>query len=306
MNKDSRILVLGHRGLVGSSMIESLKDYKNVFVDKYRLNLINTWNVWKLFTRFKPEYVFLCAAKVGGIKANIEKPAEFIWNNLMIEGNVIGLCHALKIKKLLFLGSSCIYPRNCPQPMKEEYLLTGLPEPTNEYYAIAKIAGIKMCQAFNKQYGTNFISVMPTNLYGENDHFQDENAHIIPSLISRFADSMRTNKDMVIWGSGTAKREFMYVHDMTDACVYLMENYNKSEFVNIGTGEEVSIKKLVEILVEIFGYKGKIVWDKTKPDGMPRKLLDLTKLHKLGWKHKTSLREGLEKTIKYYLKKENR
>lgn len=269
------------------------------------LDLTDQRAVSSFFMKEKPEYVFLAAAKVGGIKANEDYPADFILNNLTIQNNIISESHNNKVKKLLFLGSSCIYPRECPQPIKEEYLLTGPLEKTNDAYAVAKIAGIKMCQSYNKQYGTNYISVMPTNLYGPNDNFDLETSHVFPALIRKFHDAKsKNNSDLVMWGTGKAKREFMYVDDLADACIFLMNTYDSSEIINIGTGKDLTIKELAELIKKVVGFKGKIVHDTEKPDGTPQKLLDVSKLHSLGWKHKTELQEGIEKTYDWFLKNE--
>ena len=249
--------------------------------------------------RERPEYVFLAAAKVGGIYANSTYPADFIYNNLIIESNVIHAAHKYGVKKLLFLGSSCIYPRLAPQPMKEEYLLTGELEPTNEPYAVAKIAGIKLCQSFNRQYGTHFISVMPTNLYGPNDNYDPMTSHVLPALMRRFHEAKIDKRPFVeVWGTGAPRREFMYSDDMAEACVFLMNHYDDDKIVNIGTGEDITIRGLADLIAEVVGYKGEIRWDTTKPDGMPRKLLDVSFLHTLGWKHKISLKDGLRLTYR--------
>ena len=309
MNKDSKIYVAGHRGLVGSAITRALKDqgYNNLISKtRKKLDLTDQRAVSSFFTKEKPEYVFLAAAIVGGIKANEDYPADFILNNLTIQNNVISESHNNKVKKLLFLGSSCIYPRECPQPIKEEYLLSGPLEKTNDAYAIAKIAGIKMCQSFNKQYGTNYISIMPTNLYGPNDNFDLETSHVFPALIRKFHDAKINNSDLTMWGTGKAKREFMYVDDLADACIFLMKTYDSSEIINIGTGKDLTIKELGELIKKVEGFKGKIVHDTTKPDGTPQKLLDVRKLHSLGFRHKTELREGIEKTYDWFLKNETR
>jgi len=304
MNKNSKIYIAGHRGLVGSTIKNQLEQrgFTNlVLKTRKELDLLNQKAVADFFKKEKPEYVFLAAAKVGGIHANDTYSADFIYENLQIQNNIIYNSHQTDVKKLLFLGSSCIYPKLCPQPMKEKHLLSGHLEPTNEAYAVAKIAGIKMCQSFNKQYNTNFISVMPTNLYGPGDNFDLENSHVLPALIRKFHEAKINNKsEVVAWGTGKPKREFLYVNDMADACIYLMQNYNDSEIVNIGTGKDVSIKELTELIKDIVGYNGKIGWDKTKPDGTPRKLLDVSKLNKLGWKAETSLEEGIKKTYKWF------
>ncbi|NRZ61211.1 GDP-L-fucose synthase [Clostridium beijerinckii] len=250
----------------------------------------------------KPEYVFLAAAKVGGIHANSTYPADFIFQNLQIQNNIIGSAHKYGVKKLMFLGSSCIYPKMCPQPIKEEYLLSGYLEETNEGYALAKISGLKMCQFFNKQYGTNYISVMPTNLYGPYDNFSGVNSHVMPALIRRFHEAKINNAtEVVVWGSGMPLREFLYSEDMADACIYLMETYEGNEFFNIGTGKELTIKELAELIKETVGYDGEIVWDSTKPDGTPRKLLDVSRLEKAGWKYKVELKDGVRMAYKWFL-----
>jgi GDP-L-fucose synthase len=270
------------------------------------LDLRNQKNVEEYFNINKPDYVFHLAAKVGGIAANIQSPAEFLYDNLMIEGNVIESSRKNSVEKLLFLGSSCIYPRECPQPMKEEYLLTGKLEPTNEGYALAKICGLKMCENYNKQYGTNFINLMPPNIYGINDHFDFKNSHVISSLITKFNDAKEKNQEVVeVWGTGISRREFLFVEDVADAMFYFMKNYSAKEigpFVNIGSGEDISIKGLAFLIKDITQYSGEIKFDETKPDGMPKKLLDSSKAAGFGWKAKTNLRTGLEKTINWYVK----
>lgn len=305
MNKDSKIYVAG-TGLVGSAIIRNLKGngYKNIITRTHKeLDLTNQFEVDLFFKIEQPEYVFLAAAKVGGIGANSNFPVEFIMENIQIETNVIKYSYENNVKKLLMLGSSCIFPRNCPQPIKEEYLLTGELELTNEPYAIAKIAGIKMCQAYSKQYGCNFISVMPTNLYGQNDNFDLQNSHVLPALIRKIHEAKYNNKEYVeIWGTGTPLREFLHVDDLADACIFLMNNYNNSEIVNIGTGKEISIKDLAELIKQIVGYQGEIHFDSTKPDGTPRKLLDVSRLSSLGWKYKFELEDGIRQTYDWYLK----
>ncbi len=304
MKKSSKIFVAGHRGLVGSALVRRLKalGYTNIVTRTHQeLDLLDSKKVLAFFKREKPEYVFLAAAKVGGIMANKTRPAEFIRENLVVETNVIDSAYRAGVKKLLFLGSSCIYPKFAPQPIKEEHLMTGSLEETNHAYAIAKIAGIFMCRAYNEQYGTDFISVMPTNLYGPNDNFDPMNSHVLPALIRRFHEAKRDgNKEVVIWGTGSPKREFLHVDDLADACVFLMKKYSGSGIVNIGTGTDLSIKSLAEKIRKVVGYKGKIAWDRTKPDGTPRKLLSVKKLHKLGWKHKIGLDNGLKKTYAWY------
>ncbi len=304
MKKDSKIYIAGHRGLVGSAILRRLQSegYNNlVYRTQKEMNLCNQSEVESFFKSAVPEYVFLAAAKVGGIWANSTYPAEFIYSNLVIQVNVIHNAYLYGAKKLLFLGSSCIYPKFCPQPMKEEYLLTAPLEPTNEPYAIAKIAGIKMCQAYNRQYGTNFISVMPTNLYGHGDNFDLETSHVLPALIRKFHEAKVSGKEKIeIWGTGTPKREFLFVDDLADACVFLMTRHDGSDIINIGTGEDISIKELAYIIKEIVGYNGEITFDISKPDGTPRKLLDVSRINRLGWKARIGLREGIEETYKWY------
>ncbi len=307
MDKKSKIYLAGHRGLVGSALKRKLesKGYSNLIFRTHReLDLTKQQAVNEFFEREKPEYVFLAAAKVGGILANNTYPAEFIYENLMIEANIIHASYRYGVKKLLFLGSSCIYPKLAPQPLKEEYLLTGPLEETNEAYAIAKIAGIRLCKHYNQQYGTNFISVMPTNLYGPNDNFDLETSHVMPALIRKFHEAKVKNEpEVVIWGTGKPLREFMHVDDMADACVYLMENFNIDdigEFVNIGVGKDITIGELSELIKEIVGFEGEIRKDLSKPDGTPQKLLDITKLSSLGWKAKISLKDGIEQTYEWY------
>jgi GDP-L-fucose synthase len=298
MEKSAKIYVAGHRGLVGSAMIKMLRErgYSNFILREMKdLNLREQAAVNRFFSEEKPEYVFLAAAMVGGIHANNTYPADFIYDNLLIECNVIHASYLNRVKKLLFLGSSCIYPRECPQPMKEEYLLTGPLEPTNEPYAVAKIAGIKMCQAYNRQYGTKFISVMPTNLYGPNDNYHPENSHVLPALIRRFHEAKEANRPFVeAWGTGSPRREFYYSEDMAEACIYLMETYDGSEIVNIGCGEDMTIRELTELVARTVGYQGEIRWDTSKPDGTPQKLLDVSRLHSLGWTKHTPLEAGLK------------
>jgi len=343
MRKSSKIYVAGHRGLVGSAIYRRLQSggFTGLITRTSReLDLTRQADVEAFFGKERPEYVFLAAAKVGGILANNTYPAEFIYKNLMIQSNIIHSSYLTGTRKLLFLGSSCIYPKFAPQPMKEEYLLTGELEPTNEPYAVAKIAGIKMCQSYNRQYGTNYISVMPTNLYGPGDNFDLETSHVLPALIRKFheakvrtanpsedrgtrfeakASNLRPQTSdpglsasslqpqtsdghyVTIWGTGTPKREFLYVDDLADACVYLMEHYDGSEIVNIGVGEDISIGDLAALVKEVVGFRGDIVYDSSKPDGTPRKLLDVSRLHSLGWKAKTDLREGIRKTYEWYL-----
>lgn len=305
MNKKSKIYIAGHRGLVGSAIKRKLEKegYNNlVFRTIDELNLLDSGKVSDFFKKEKLEYVFLAAAKVGGILANDDYPADFIYQNLLIQENVIHNAYIHKAKKLLFLGSSCIYPKNCLQPIKEEYLLSGYLEETNRAYAIAKIAGIEMCKSYNKQYGTNFISVMPTNLYGPNDNFDLETSHVIPALIRKFHEAKINNdKAVVIWGSGLPKREFLHVDDLAEACIFLMKNYDDSEIINIGAGKDIAILELSGLIKKIVGFKGNIVCDKDKPDGTPQKLLDVNKIHNLGWRRKISLEEGIKKTYKWFL-----
>jgi len=305
MQKSSKIYVAGHKGLVGSALTRALRarEYNNLILKtREELDLIDQKAVADFFAEEKPEYVFLAAAKVGGIMANNAYPADFIYQNLVIETNVIHEAFKNSVKKLLFLGSSCIYPKNCPQPIKEEYLLSGELEPTNKPYAVAKIAGIVACQSYNRQHGTNFISAMPTNLYGPNDNFDLESSHVLPALIRKFADAKKEGKDeAVLWGSGAPKREFLHVDDLADACVFLMNNYNSADTINIGTGEDVSIKELAETIKNITGFGGKIVWDSAKPDGMMRKLLDVSRIHQLGWRHKTELEDGIAATYQWFI-----
>lgn len=305
MDKNSKIFVAGHRGLVGSSLIRKLnsKGYSNIVTRSHHdLDLTCQQCTKYFFECERPEYVFLAAAKVGGIGANYNHPADFIYENLMIECNVIRAAYDSGVKKLLYLGSSCIYPRDCPQPIKEEYLLSGALESTNEAYALAKISGLKMCQYFNRQYGTNYISVMPANLYGPNDNFNLENSHVIPALIRKLHDGKGKGAVQVeIWGSGKPLREFLHVDDMADACVFLMENYNGSEFFNLGTGKEISIKDLAEIISRAVEFYGELCFNPEKPDGTPRKLLDTTKLANLGWRYKIELEEGIKNTYNWFL-----
>lgn len=309
MEKSAKIYVAGHRGLVGSAIIRNLqkKGFDNlVFRTFSELDLTDQKSTAEFFAKEKPEYVFLAAAKVGGIKANNDFPAEFIYQNLQIQNNIIHNAYLNKAKKLLFLGSSCIYPRDCPQPIKEEYLMTGPLEKTNDAYAIAKIAGIKMCQSYDKQYGTKFISVMPTNLYGPNDNFDLESSHVLPALLRKFHDAKLSNaQEVIMWGTGKPKREFLHVDDLADACVYLMNNYDDPDIVNIGTGEDVEIIELARMIKDIVGFVGEIKNDLEKPDGTMRKQLDVSKLHNLGWKHKIPLKEGIEKTYQWFLENQS-
>jgi GDP-L-fucose synthase len=346
MEKNARIYVAGHRGLVGSAILRKLRaeGYSNLLVRTHKeLDLVRQTQVEAFFKAEKPEYVFLAAAKVGGILANNTYPAEFIYQNLLIESNVIHSAYHAGVKKLLFLGSSCIYPRDCPQPMKEEYLLSGKLEPTNEPYAIAKIAGIKMCQSYNRQYGTKFVSVMPTNVYGPGDNFDPETSHALPALIRKFHEAkteelevkgkrleakpqhkevaspikrsaLQTLRErserssngpsVTIWGTGSPRREFLHVDDLADACLFLMKHYEESEIINIGVGQDITIGELGELIKEIVGFKGGILYDSSKPDGTPRKLMDVSRLRSLGWQPKITLREGIEMTYRWYVEEE--
>lgn len=316
MNKNSRIYVAGANGLVGSALVRQLRlrGYPNLLLPEInQLDLTCQQAVADFFQQEKPEYVLLAAAKVGGIHANNSYPAEFIHINLMIQNNVIHQSYLQGVKRLLFLGSSCIYPKLAPQPMKEEYLLTGLLEPTNEPYAIAKIAGLKSCEAYNRQYGTQFIAVMPTNLYGPGDNFHPENSHVLPALIRRFHEAkLRNASEVVVWGSGTPRRELLYVDDMAAGCLHLMElteeqiapellNYPKPCFVNLGTGEDVTIRELAETVKKVVGYQGELVFDASKPDGTPRKLQDVSRMRALGWKHCMGLERGIAQTYQWFL-----
>ena len=302
----ARIFVAGHRGLVGSAIRRRLEaaGCGNLILRSHReLDLTRQAEVEAFFASEKPEYVFLAAAKVGGIWANSNYPAEFIYRNITIQTNIIHAAYLSGVKKLLFLGSSCIYPRDCPQPMKEEYLLSGYLESTNEPYAVAKIAGIKMCQSYNRQYGSRYISVMPTNLYGPEDNFDLETSHVLPALIRKFHEAKeRGLTEVVIWGTGTPRREFLHVDDLADACVFLMEHYDGSEIVNIGVGEDQTIRELAEMIAEVVGFAGKLSFDTTKPDGTPVKLLDVGRLNRLGWKARIALRNGLAETYEWYRK----
>lgn len=305
MDKNSKIYVAGHRGLVGSAIVRNLQDkgFTNIVYRTHKeLNLTSQEDVRSFFETERPEYVFLAAAKVGGIHANNTYPADFIYDNLMIQNNVIKAAHDFKVKKLLFLGSTCIYPKMAPQPIKEEYLLTGALEETNEAYAVAKIAGLEMCKFFKRQYGDNFISCMPTNLYGPNDNFDLKNSHVLPALIRKFHEAKINNSEVVeVWGTGTPLREFLYVDDMADACVFLMEHYDGEQHVNIGTGEEVSIRQLAETVKDVVGFEGELVFNVDMPDGTPRKLTTVNKLHCLGWRHKVSLNEGIKLAYTWFL-----
>ena len=307
MEKNAKIYIAGHRGMVGSAIYRKLQaeGYTHIVTRTSKeLDLRDQQQVSEFFSQEKPDYVFLAAAKVGGIVANNTYRAEFLYDNLCIQNNVIHNSYLNGVKKLMFLGSSCIYPKLAPQPLKEEYLLTGPLEPTNEPYAIAKIAGIKMCDAYRDQYGCNYISVMPTNLYGLNDNYHPENSHVLPALIRRFHEAkVNGSREIVIWGSGTPKREFLYADDLADACYYLMLNFNEPNLINIGTGEDLSIKELALVIKEIVGFDGELKFDTSKPDGTPRKLMDVSKLHSKGWKHKVSLQEGIKLAYQDFLSK---
>jgi len=297
MNKSDKIYIAGHRGMVGSAILRRLQKegFENfAFADSSQLDLRNQLEVSEFFRKEKPAYVFLAAAKVGGILANDTYRAEFLYDNLMIEANVIDSAYRSGVQKLMFLGSSCIYPKMAPQPLREDALLTGLLEPTNEPYAIAKIAGIKLCDAYRAQYGCNFVSVMPTNLYGPNDNYHPQNSHVLPAMIRRFHEAKRARLPAVtIWGTGTPRREFLHVDDLADACYYLMQHYNEQGLVNIGVGHDISILELAQLVSHVVGYEGRIEHDLTKPDGTPRKLMDVSKLHGFGWKARMDLEEGV-------------
>lgn len=305
MDKNSKIYVAGHRGMVGSSILRALQKngFKHIICKtSSELDLKNQLAVFDFFEEEQPEYVFLAAAKVGGIVANNTYRADFLYENLAIQNNVIHASYVNKVKKLMFLGSSCIYPKLAPQPLKESYLLTGTLEPTNEPYAIAKIAGIKMCEAYRDQYGCNFISVMPTNLYGPNDNYSLENSHVLPAMIRKFYEAKQQNlSSMTLWGTGSPMREFLHADDLAEACLFLMENYNEKELVNVGTGEDVTIKELAQLVKQTIGFEGEIIWDTNRPDGTPRKLMDVSKLHGLGWKHKIELKDGIQLAYQDFL-----
>ncbi len=305
MQKDARVFVAGHRGLVGSAICRKLEadGYSDVLTQsRSETDLTDPAEVRQFFAQAQPEYVFLAAAKVGGIHANNSAPADFLRDNLQIQLNVIDAAYRAGVKKLVFLGSSCIYPKHAPQPMKEEHLLTGPLEPTNEWYAIAKIAGIKQCQAYRRQYGFNAISLMPTNLYGPGDNFDLQNSHVLPALIRKFHEAREAGDATVtVWGSGTPRREFLHVDDLADACLYLMQNYESEDIVNVGWGEDLSIAELAAMVKDVVGFEGDIVYDADKPDGTPRKLMDTSRLSELGWKPQIGLREGLEETYRWFL-----
>ncbi|MFZ1547315.1 MAG: GDP-L-fucose synthase [Candidatus Nitrotoga sp.] len=302
MDKQARIYVAGHRGMVGSAIVRLLQtaDYTNILTRTHAdLDLTNQSAVAEFFLKQKPDYVFMAAAKVGGIYANNSCRADFIYQNLMMEANIVHAAWQAGVRRLLFLGSSCIYPRDCPQPIKEEYLLTGPLEQTNEPYAIAKIVGIKLCESYNRQYNTQYVSVMPTNLYGPNDNYDLNNSHVLPALIRKAHDAkLRGDKELVVWGSGKPMREFLYVEDMAEACIFLMENGVADGLFNVGTGEDVTIRELAETIMSVVGFKGEIVFNTAKPDGTPRKLLNVDRMRTLGWQAKTELREGIAKAYK--------
>lgn len=306
MEKESKVYVAGHRGMVGSAIVRKLTSlgYTNLITrTSAELDLRNQQQVLDFFAIEKPEYVFLAAAKVGGIVANNTYRADFLYENLAIQNNIIHSSYLNQVKKLMFLGSSCIYPKLADQPLKESYLLSGYLEPTNEPYAIAKIAGIKMCEAYRAQYGCNFVSVMPTNLYGTNDNYDLVNSHVLPAMIRKFHEAKEKGaSQMTLWGTGSPMREFLHADDLAEACLFLMEHYNDSTLVNIGTGEDVTIKNLAAIVKQIVGFQGEIVWDSTKPDGTPRKLMDVSKLHGLGWHHKITLEDGIKLAYQDFLK----
>jgi GDP-L-fucose synthase len=305
---DARIFVAGHRGLVGSAILRRLSAGgfdRLLTATRDQLDLRDQAAVNYWFRANRPEYVFLVAGTVGGIMANSTRPAEFLYDNMMMHGTVVHAAHLYGVRRLLYLGSSCIYPRDCPQPMKEEYLLTGRLEPTNEPYAIAKIAGIKLCQAYRRQYGCDFVSAMPTNLYGPQDNFDLESSHVLPAMIRKFHDARVAGRDdVVIWGTGSPRREFLHVDDLADACVFLMDRYDDVEHINVGTGEDLSIRELAELVRDIVHPGARLVFDTSKPDGTPRKLLDVTRLHQLGWQHRIGLREGIASVYEWFVKNE--
>src|SRR3989339_2097503 len=305
MKKDSKIYIAGHLGLVGSAVTRALlaRGFKNlVLKTREELELLDQKAVETFFKKEKLEYVFLAAARVGGIMANKTYPAKFIYENLLVQANVLEEARKNNVKKLLFLGSSCIYPRLAPQPIKESYFLSGPLEPTNQAYAVAKIAGIVTCQSYNEEYGTDFISLMPTNLYGPNDNFDLENSHVLPALIRKFHEAKQNDKnEVILWGTGNPKREFLHIDDLADACLFLMEHYDDSEIINVGTGEDISIKALAELVKKTTGFNGEILWDNKNLDGTPRKLLNVEKLHNSGWKHKIDLEKGIRDTYRWYV-----
>ena len=306
MQKSEKIFVAGHRGMVGSALIRGLETAgftKLLKRDRSELDLGDSAAVTKFFQNEKPEVVIFAAAKVGGIKANNEQPVEFLLENLRVQNNVIAAAHESGVRKLLFLGSSCIYPKLAPQPIPESALLSGPLEPTNEAYAIAKIAGVKLCQAFSREYGANFISAMPTNLYGPNDNFDLETSHVLAALLRKAYEAKKSSaRELVVWGTGTPRREFLYVDDCASACLFLLEKYDSPEIINVGCGEDISIHELAELICDVVGFDGELSWDKTKPDGTPRKLLDLSKLRGLGWTPTIPLRDGIAQTYEWFLK----
>ncbi len=303
MEKAARTYIAGHRGMVGSAVLRLLeaRGHTNLLCRTSKdLDLRDGRAVEQFFAETKPEYVIVAAAKVGGILANSTLPAEFLYDNLAIQTNLIHQAYLHGVKKLLLLGSSCIYPRDCPQPIREEYLLTGPLEKTNEWYAVAKIAGIKMCQSYRRQYGCDFIAAMPTNLYGQNDNFDLQSAHVLPALIRRFHEAKKTGQAPVLWGTGSPRREFLHVDDCAEACLVLMGQYSGEDIVNVGAGKDIPIADLAALVAEVVGYKGEILWDRTKPDGTPKKLMDNTRMAELGWSPKNSLRQGIQSTYEYY------
>jgi GDP-L-fucose synthase len=305
VDKSDKIFIAGHHGLVGSALVRKLEQsgFTNLVTrDRASLDLRNTEAVDRFFAAEKPTLAVLAAAKVGGIKANNDRPVEFLVENLQIQNNVIHAAHENGVRKLLFLGSSCIYPKHAPQPIPENALLSGPLEPTNEAYAIAKIAGIKLCQAYDRQYGANFISAMPTNLYGPNDNFDLVSSHVLPALLRKAHQAKQEGaQELVVWGSGNPRREFLHVDDLAAACVFLLEKYDSPEIINLGCGEDISIRELAELICDIVGFNGELAWDTTKPDGTPRKLLDVSKIHALGWQHEIGLREGITRTYEWFL-----
>ena len=306
--KDARIFIAGHRGLVGSAIVRRLQQdgFSNLLTaTREQLDLRDQAAVNYWFRANRPEYVFLVAGTVGGILANSTRPAEFLYDNMMIHGTVVHAAHLYGVTRLLYLGSSCIYPRGCPQPMKEEHLLTGRLEPTNEPYAIAKIAGIKLCEAYRRQYGCDFISAMPTNLYGPHDNFDLESSHVLPAMIRKFHDArIAGQKEVVIWGTGSPRREFLHVDDLADACMYLMERYDAAEHINVGTGEDLSILELAQLVRDVVYPAAELTFDRSKPDGTPRKLLDVSRLHQIGWRHRIELRAGIASTYDWFVRNE--
>jgi len=305
VDKSDKIFIAGHRGLVGSALTRKLEQegFTNLVTrDRASLDLRDAGAVGRFFAKEKPALVVLAAAKVGGIKANNDLPVEFLEDNLQVQNNVIRAAHENGVRKLLFLGSSCIYPKHAPQPIPESALLSGPLEPTNEAYAIAKIAGIKLCQAYDREYGANFISAMPTNLYGPNDNFDLVSSHVLPALLRKAHTAKHERqRELVVWGSGNPRREFLHVDDLAAACVFLLEKYDSPEIINVGCGEDISIRELAELICDIVGFQGELAWDTTKPDGTPRKLLDVSKIHALGWRHKIGLREGITRTYEWFL-----